>query len=176
MPNYQNGKIYKIIDLVANKQYIGSTTIGLSQRLAQHVSSYKSYTNGKGHFVTSFLIIENDNYDIVLIEKCACNSKEELHVRESHYSQSMDCVNKVKNQGLKNLIGEKAYKHQHYEQNKLDISLKGKQYRAINDKSIKSKKNEKHVCDCGSNYTQSNKSQHCRSQHHQDYIQININK
>ena len=85
--------IYKIIDLESNECYIGSTTIALSQRLAQHVSSYKQWLNGKTNFVSSFKVIERGDYDIVLIELFPCNSKDELHARESHYSQTIQCVN-----------------------------------------------------------------------------------
>ena len=43
---YQNGKIYKITDIGYNKCYIGSTTEGLSLRMACHRGSYKSFLNG----------------------------------------------------------------------------------------------------------------------------------
>ena len=33
---YKNGKIYKIVDLAYTETYIGSTTVGLSSRMAQH--------------------------------------------------------------------------------------------------------------------------------------------
>ncbi|KAJ1388893.1 hypothetical protein B484DRAFT_341183 [Ochromonadaceae sp. CCMP2298] len=91
MPDYQNSRIYKFIDLETNECYIGSTTLALSQRLAQHVSSYKSYLNDKSAYVTSYKIIANNDYDIVLIELFPCNNKEELHARESHYCQSITC-------------------------------------------------------------------------------------
>eukprot|EP01080_Neovahlkampfia_damariscottae_P012895 gene12895-7314_t len=41
MVNYQNGKIYKIINLTNEKCYIGSTTQKLSVRMAEHRSFYK---------------------------------------------------------------------------------------------------------------------------------------
>ena len=88
MPDYQNGKIYHIIDLVSNECYIGSTTLDLSQRLAQHVCSYKRWLNGKTNFVTSYIIIEKGDYDIVLIENYPCNSKEALHARESTFQSN----------------------------------------------------------------------------------------
>jgi hypothetical protein len=47
MPDYQNSKIYKIIDLETNECYIGSTVLALSQRLAQHVSTYKRWFRKK---------------------------------------------------------------------------------------------------------------------------------
>ena len=46
-----------------------------------------------------------DDYDIILLEKYPCNSKDELHARE----QLLLCVNKNKNQGLINELGQKEY-------------------------------------------------------------------
>ena len=44
MPNYQNGKIYQIIDNTNNNIYIGSTCEPtLARRLSGHVRKYKSY-------------------------------------------------------------------------------------------------------------------------------------
>ena len=47
MNKYQNGKIYKIVDVGYNKCYIGSTCEALSQRMARHRSNYKRYLQGK---------------------------------------------------------------------------------------------------------------------------------
>jgi hypothetical protein len=75
MVNYQLGKIYKIVDNTSDKIYIGSTCEPtLARRLAKHTSNYKDYTNGgKTPYTTSFEIIKNDNYDIVLLESCPYN-------------------------------------------------------------------------------------------------------
>jgi hypothetical protein len=105
MVNYQLGKIYKIIDLETNECYIGSTCEPtLAQRLAKHVANHKAYIKGTGNHCTSYSIIEKDDYDIVLIETYPCNSRDELHARESHFTQTMTCVNKIKNQGIINEI------------------------------------------------------------------------
>jgi predicted GIY-YIG superfamily endonuclease len=50
MPDYSNGKFYKIVcNNITNECYIGSTCEPiLARRLAQHVSRYKSYLKGKG--------------------------------------------------------------------------------------------------------------------------------
>ena len=93
---YQRGKVYKIVDNTNDNVYIGSTCEPtLARRLAGHVGNYKKYLSGKYHFVTSFNILENSNYDIILIENVHCNSKDELHKRERHYIESLVCVNKV---------------------------------------------------------------------------------
>ena len=38
MPNYQNGKIYKLVSNISNDIYIGSTVNKLSHRLNKHKS------------------------------------------------------------------------------------------------------------------------------------------
>jgi hypothetical protein len=168
MPDYQNGRIYKIIDLDTNECYIGSTVLALSQRLAQHVVSYKRYLKGKGNKITSFKIIANGDYDIVLNELFPCNSKEELHARESHYCQSIQCVNKNKNQGLIYALGgQKEYYKQYMKDNKEQLTEQNKQYREANKEHI----NTVLICQCGHSYTRSNKLRHERSNKHKEYVQ-----
>ena len=57
MNKYHNGKIYKI-DVGYNKQYIGSTTESLSQRMARHRNKYNSYKRDKSNFTASFLLFD----------------------------------------------------------------------------------------------------------------------
>ncbi len=95
MPNYQLGKIYKIVCNLTGKVYYGSTCEPtLARRLAKHVNSFNCFKNGKTNFVSSFSIIENNNYFIVLVEKYACNDKMELQQRERFYIENNDCINK----------------------------------------------------------------------------------
>ena len=47
MPNYQNGKIYKIINDENDLVYYGSTTVPLWQRIGNHRKQYKSYLEQK---------------------------------------------------------------------------------------------------------------------------------
>ena len=94
MPNYQNGKFYKIVDNYRGNIYIGSTTIGLRQRLAGHVNTFNKYKKRERSYTSSFAIIKNCNYDIVLLENYPCNNKEELHARERFHIEHNICVNK----------------------------------------------------------------------------------
>ena len=95
MPNYQNGKIYKLItDINPELVYIGSTCQPLSKRKSTHKSKHKAFIAGKGHYVTSFRVFDVDpNPTIVLLEACPCNSKEELRARERHWIENTACVN-----------------------------------------------------------------------------------
>jgi hypothetical protein len=99
MVNYNNSKIYKIIDNTNDNIYIGSTVKTLAQRLGQYRQDYKKYLNGKNTKYTSlFDILKNDNYDIILLEKPVnINSKDELNARERYYIDNLVCVNKSNN-------------------------------------------------------------------------------
>ena len=118
MERYQNGKIYKIVCNITGKVYIGSTCKKLlSQRLAGHVSQFKLWKNGKKCSITSFQILEGNDYYIELLENVCCNSKDELLIKEKFYIQSIECVNKNKNLNMT----EEDQKQQHkkyYENNK----------------------------------------------------------
>ena len=95
MVNYELGKIYKIECNVTWKIYIGSTCQPLlSSRLTGHVRDYKRHLNGKFHNITSFKVLENDDYFIMLLESVNCNSNDELKARERFHIESIDCVNK----------------------------------------------------------------------------------
>ena len=164
MVNYQQGKIYKIECNVTGKVYIGSTCKNtLAERLSQHVRNYKCYLDGKSHYVSSFDVLQNRNYDIVLIESYPCISKDELHARERYWTNNIDCVNKIKNQGMYNELGEKEFRKQYNKEY-------SKQYREKNKDIIHAKKNEKHECICGGKYTHVQKQRHIRSAKHQQYL------
>jgi len=119
MPDYQNGKIYEIINDQTDDKYIGSTTILLSQRMAQHRSNYKKYLKDEGRYITSCNILKYDSAKIVLIENFPCNSKEELHARERYWIENSKCVNKC--------IPCRTQK-EYYEDNKEKLNEKSKEY------------------------------------------------
>jgi hypothetical protein len=92
MPDYQNGKVYKITS--GDKTYIGSTCEPtLARRLAGHVKDYKRWKEGKRRGVSSFQLIESGQYEITLVELYPCNSKDELTARERFHIETNECVN-----------------------------------------------------------------------------------
>lgn len=99
--DYQKAKIYKIVDNTTDNIYIGSTCEPtLARRLAKYVGSYESHLNETYHYDSSFEILKNGDYNIVLIENYPCNTKDELFSRERHWTNALICVNKCRNQGL----------------------------------------------------------------------------
>ena len=93
MPDYSKSKIYKIVCNIAGLIYIGSTSQPLCRRIQDHKNDYKRYLNGKHNYVSSFKILENDNYNIILVEDFPCETKEQLHARERYWIENTECVN-----------------------------------------------------------------------------------
>ena len=97
MSKYQNGKIYKIVDVGYNKTYYGSTCESLSQRMTRHRAKYTAYLKGNITNTRSFDLFDEfgiENCKIELVENYPCNSKEELRRREGYYIKNNDCINK----------------------------------------------------------------------------------
>jgi hypothetical protein len=192
MPNYQNGKIYKLVSFQTDKIYIGSTTQSLAVRKAEHVKKYKHFLAGKGNYTTSYELIKLGDVDIVLIENFPCNSKEELHKQERFYIENFkNCSNK----NIPTRTSKEYYEHhkekltkmnkEYYEKHKDEIKEYKKEWAEDNKDKIKEYKKEwvlankdkakasakKYkqkifTCSCGATMTQSSKSRHEKRQVH----------
>ena len=86
MPDYSQGKIYKVECNITNEVYYGSTVLSLSRRMRRH-------RNGK-KCCTAINIINRGNYNVKVIEEYPCNSKQELEARERWYIENNVCINK----------------------------------------------------------------------------------
>lgn len=157
MPDYQNGKIYKIVCDTTNKVYYGSTTKKyLSSRLNTHKHAYLNNLNS----YTSRYVLEGGNYSIILVENYPCNSKDELHQRERYYIENNNCVNRV-NPYISNI--EKIENKKQVWQN----------WYSTNKDILKEKKQQKINCECGGLYTHNHKSTHYKTKKHLDFINNN---
>ena len=123
MNRYENGKIYKIVDVGFNKCYIGSTCEKLCKRMERHRKDYKDYCEGKKRtYPSSVLMFAEygiENCKILLETEYPCNSKEELVKKEGEYILKTECVNK-------NIAGRD--KIQYYVDNKEQFLQKAKDY------------------------------------------------
>lgn len=194
MPNYADGKIYKIICDESDLIYIGSTCQTLANRLSQH----KNKSNFK---CCSKELFKLGNCSIVLIEKFPCKDKDELHAREQYYiDQFKDkCINKQKaSTGIKaesrkdyaeqyeqqytetrilkyeenrNEILQKAKKY--YEENKDIIKERISKYKEQNKDKINQKMKQKLICECSGQYLRMNKARHEKTQKHIAFIESN---
>ena len=88
--NYQTAKIYKLINNITDKIYIGSTTKDLNLRLQLHKSPHNPT-------VSKQLFNDQAIVSIHLLELYPCNSKNELKLKEIHYiNANPSCINKNK--------------------------------------------------------------------------------
>lgn len=126
--DYANGKIYRLVCNKTGLQYIGSTTQPLHKRKNTHKGHYVNWLQNKRGYVSSFLIIEVGDYDIVLIEKYPCKSREELNSRERYYIEKLDCVNKSKPAHTLTKEERQAYLQEYRAKHQDDIKKKNKEY------------------------------------------------
>ena len=162
MSKYNNSKIYKIIDNSNGNIYIGSTTHKyLSQRLVKHRYAYKLYLEGCKKYMTSFKILENGDYDIMLLENVNCETKDQLYVRERYYIETLECVN---------MVVPGRTKQEYYGDNKQMVCENVNQYYKNNKEAINERLSQIIDCECGSTYTHCHKLRHCKSKKHQTFI------
>lgn len=80
MVNYQQGKIYKIVNSVNDVVYVGSTCEPLSRRMANHRAQAKFKPGGALH--RAMIELGSDKFRIILVEDYPCSSKSHLEARE----------------------------------------------------------------------------------------------
>lgn len=176
MPDYKDGKIYRLICNITGLIYYGSTTKTLNERKTGHKADYNRFLNGNSDYYTSFKIIENDDYKIELVELFPCNDRKELETREGFYIKNSECINKITVTQTRKEYRElhkneiKEYRKIYYEDNKDKLNSQKRDYMKIYNEKNKEKIKEKYTCICGSNIRKSHKLRHERSKKHLSYI------
>ena len=125
----------------------------------KHRSDFKRWKNEKARFVSSFSLFDKygiENCQIVLLENCQVDTKDELFIRERHFIKSTQCVNKLSPIHTKE-----------------DKQLSDKNYREKNIDKIHEFKNKKTQCPCSGSYTHCHQSLHFRTNKHKNYIANN---
>ena len=140
--------IYGILCKTTWKVYYGSTELTIERRLEIHEKDYKAYLKGYYHYVSSYEVLKNNNYEIKLLEKC--DNKIHMEEREGYYIRTFPCVNKC--------IPGRTMKEYN------------KQYREANKVQITEKRKEKYTCACGSSSTIHHKSDHEKTNKHKKYL------
>ncbi len=173
MPNYANGKIYKIVCNTSGLVYIGSTTSALSYRLNKHKTHYTQFKTGKikGQ-CTSFPLLEGGNVKIELIEMFPCETKQQLLAQEGYHIKISECVNKLIPGRLTEEKQEltKTYNDAYYIKNKEAITTQTKEYREKNKAIITAKLQEKMTCECGCTVSRRNIATHRKTETHKTLV------
>tara|TARA_R110002012_G_scaffold157910_2_gene319194 strand:+ start:177 stop:512 length:336 start_codon:yes stop_codon:yes gene_type:complete len=93
MPDYQKGKIYKLVSDHTDEIYIGSTCQLLCHRLSGHARDFRKGKNKctcRNMFESAKKnMFELGKVKIVLIENVPCDSKEELLKKQRYYIDTM---------------------------------------------------------------------------------------
>ena len=136
MPDYSKGLIYRIDCNETGECYIGSTTQGLANRIAEHRKKYKHWKAGTSkNYCCSYPIIERGNYTYEMIIEYPCKNKQQLNRKEGELQRSMPCVNKNVNIAGRTM---KEWK----DDNKEIIKEKDKKYREDNKEKVKEQKSK----------------------------------
>ncbi|RZK16754.1 MAG: hypothetical protein EOO43_14155 [Flavobacterium sp.] len=137
-------------------------------------------------------ILKNDDYNIVLLEKVNCTSRDELTAREQYHIKNNKCVNKViAGRSLEEWKEENRQKLKDYQTNyrnehkgalidyhkeyksthRQEYNKYNSKYRAIDRDILNEKRREQCHCQvCGGTYTRVNKSRHEKMKHHQEAL------
>jgi len=147
MPNYQNGKIYKLVCDNPDLIYIGSTTQKyLCSRLSSHHMNFKK--NNKA--TSSYKLFEFGNVKIILLEKIPCECKEELLKRERYYLENFECINRIKRpiitQEERKENQKKAFNTEKNKQFQKEYHAKNKDKKKEYDR-IRYNENKKKICE-----------------------------
>ena len=173
MVNYSHGIIYKLVNNVDDKIYIGSTSSALYRRKAEHRSMAKIKLNRP--IYVHLNTVGWDTVEIILIETYDCKNKQELHARERHW------IDILKPELNKQIPGrtKKEYDAGYRADNPEKIKINNAKYRRNHPAEILAyrknnldKLNQKSTCDCGGKYTCVNISTHKKSKSHKDYVEF----
>ena len=165
MVNYQNGQIYKIVDVGFNKSYIGSTCEDLKRRFQRHKDHHIEHKKGKRNFTTSSILFDEfgiENCKIIWIKNYPCNSKKELDAEEGRIQQETECVNKY--QAGRSGEQWRKDKKEHLQEYQKQYAINNPEKRQLRNATVLE-------CECGSSYTYGHKARHEKSKKHQQYLQ-----
>ena len=181
---YENAKIYFIGNTIDDEVYVGSTTQPLSKRMVKHRCDAKTRPD-KMTVTKHMASLGIENFYIELLEECPCDNIDELMKKEGEWTRKFGTLNdKINGRNHwewtqkwreenreKYLQSRKEYRQKNLEKLKEQANAR---YHA-NKKEIYEKAKEwkttKHVCVCGSTYTNAHKSEHMKSKKHQKYLQ-----
>jgi len=162
--------IYKIVCRKTGQIYVGSTQKTIEERLKKHESARKCYERGITNNITSFKVLEANDYYIELLEVC---EDAERYIRERFYIQTMNCVNRI-------TVGRthKEYRDTHTEQmrqyrhdHKDIIREHRKQYYQTHD-IIDTRIGVNITCECGSVVSKKHIARHHQTKKHIEWTEI----
>ena len=183
MNNYQEAKIYKVVNRLNSEIYVGSSTVDLEQRMIKHRCEAKQRPY-LSKFYTYMNELGIDNFEIELIEEFPCECQEELRRREGEIIQEIGTLNQrvagrttaeygkeySKNNRDKINKRRNERRQENPEKTKEERKRDGALYRQRHPEQIKEWHTTKIDCDCGGKYTLSHKAEHMNSKKHLQFL------
>ena len=173
MVNYENAKIYKLVNDEMGLTYYGSTCKKyLSSRLSGHIYDSKKIDKN----ISSKQLFEKGSVKIYLVELFPCGSKDQLQKRERYYIENNECVNQCLPGRTKQEYMEtrkeyfKEQKKQYQQDNKEKLSAKSKTYYEANKATVDAKRTIKIDCPCGISYQHCKKARHLKTVKHLSFL------
>jgi hypothetical protein len=149
--NYQNGKIYKVVNDIDDEIYVGSTTQTLAKRMAWHRGSCVMKAKMNRKVYQHMIKLGRDNFRIILLEEYPCNNRMELEQRERYFVENLKpSLNSIvpartrtnKEYRRDNVEKIRVQKQKYYEENKNWILEHNKEYREKSKEKINTKHRE----------------------------------
>jgi len=165
MPDYQQGKIYKITG--GDETYYGSTVMTIKKRMQGHKSKYNQWRIKKASRCAACDLFDKygfDNCRIELVEDYSCQTKKDLLIREDYYMDNNICINERRANTSREQLYEKNKKWRNA--NKDKFNKLNNQYYHAKKEAILEKMKEKIVCECGRKVCKSGIARHRRSAFH----------
>jgi hypothetical protein len=161
--------------------------------MGQHRQKYRSHITGSPYGkYTSYEILQYPDAQIVLIENCPCNNKEELlRAERKHIEATANCVNRYiplrtekeyreahkeeaaayqKEYRAEHQEEAKKYKAEYYQANKEAIEAKHRAYNEKNKEAIAEYRQKMVECECGSSVTLIHLPRHRRTEKHRAFM------
>jgi GIY-YIG catalytic domain len=154
--NYENAKIYQILNTIDKEVYVGSTIQPLSKRFSLHRSGMTIKKNANRRLNKHFRELGRENFYIELIENFPCQTREQLCAREGFYVRQRGTLNK-------NIPGRSQKESQ-------------REYQKAHSDEIKNYHQKYYLqcaeykCECGSCLNEHGKSRHELTKKHQKFI------
>ena len=175
--DYNNGKIYRILNYIDDDCYVGSTTQPLSKRMAWHRREMNSQTKKDRLIYTKMRSVGVEHFYIELIEEFPCTNREQLLQREGHFIRELGTLNRIvagrtKKQHYQDnkrcILGQQR---QYYNEHKDVVLERNRVYREYNKDRIRQQALARVSCCCGIEYTHQNRQRHFNSQRHKELME-----
>ena len=157
MPDYKQGKIYKIVSDECDAVYYGSTVQSLIERWWLHKAHFNNWKKTSGWRCAIIKYFDEygiDNFRIELVEDYPCDNDEQLRMKEQEYLDANECVNEIR-----------AYRSIEDER----VRALAKYYKKRDKVLIKNR--QKITCEaCGISFSRSSLWKHNNSANHKRHI------